>query len=642
MQHYIRTITASLLERLPEEQLYYTPSELQDAGFPGFLVNRIKLELERNLADSVVLPDSDWADMQTDSVQDAWENFLNAIHAETRIPQSFLKSVVENAVEDTLDLLAEPQRVVIDTLFRNEDSATLVDLQVRRAWITINGYLADAVIRYMSRRNITEIDKVRAGNIVRQIDTHLSAGYTPLKWAQALETWFQLFGETIPAPLVQRYFDDKGLRNTSRKFQDIEEGLSKSRLIEYFSIPDYDYDEYEAELTSESTEPDNIAVQTEPEVADSSDETDAALDSPKNSTETEEEIHPSANADSAETETDLLDPETAETTTKKDLADPADAIFGSDSNSVTTGKASGGSQDKESVEYDPFLDDTLSPDPINDDDDFIATLKATEITVDSVADEDSEVEEEVDEVDDSVNETTSAEEDNDLDKESTLSQEESDEEMPIWQKFLSEETDSEEESDDEILQNVNTSTIADLAASDLNDEENSATEDFDFDSEIPEQKKSTPAIEDALNFDLADSESQQKEDDLAATDEETEEISEAGDSAEKASDNDETDISSRYFNNDHEEEDVIYLTDEAKELFKYLESSKDAYIETLFRNDEASFYTQLNEISSFNDWQTAGRYIMRDIFARNRVDMYSDEAVNFTDLLQQYFEDNAK
>ncbi len=119
MQHYIRSITDTLLARLSAEQQHYAINDLRECGFPEYLVNRIRLELERNLAESVTLPSSDWADMQTDSVQDAWDNFLKAIRAETRIPNSFLRSVIENAVEDVLELFAEPRQTILDTLFLN-------------------------------------------------------------------------------------------------------------------------------------------------------------------------------------------------------------------------------------------------------------------------------------------------------------------------------------------------------------------------------------------------------------------------------------------------------------------------------------------------------------------------------------------
>ncbi|MCH8495817.1 MAG: hypothetical protein LAT57_09335, partial [Balneolales bacterium] len=241
MQHYIRSITQELLNKITDEQMHYTPADLLEAGFPPFLVERISLEIQRNLADSVSLPDSDWADMQADHVQDAWDNFLVAIRAETRIPASYLRSVIENAVEDILELLAEPERTIQETLFRQEKMASVLELQVRRQWIVTNGHLADAVLRYMNRKGLTEISREKAANIIRQIDLHLASGYTPLKWGQALDVWFKLMGQAIPSAMLTRYFADKGLSDIAKRFEQTDEAMSRSRLIEYLSMPDLNW-----------------------------------------------------------------------------------------------------------------------------------------------------------------------------------------------------------------------------------------------------------------------------------------------------------------------------------------------------------------------------------------------------------------
>ena len=56
MQHIVQNKTQELLERLSDQQMYFTPNDLLDAGYPEFLIERIRLEVERNLADSVSLP----------------------------------------------------------------------------------------------------------------------------------------------------------------------------------------------------------------------------------------------------------------------------------------------------------------------------------------------------------------------------------------------------------------------------------------------------------------------------------------------------------------------------------------------------------------------------------------------------------
>ncbi|NIT57007.1 MAG: hypothetical protein GWN00_12455, partial [Aliifodinibius sp.] len=45
----------------------------------------------------------------------------------------------------------------------------------------------------------------------------------------------------------------------------------------------------------------------------------------------------------------------------------------------------------------------------------------------------------------------------------------------------------------------------------------------------------------------------------------------------------------------------------------------------------------IEDIAAYDSWQDVSKYIEKDIFKRNLVDMYSEAAVDFTDRLQSYF-----
>jgi hypothetical protein len=744
MQHSIRTITASLLQRLRDEQLHYTPSELEKAGFPVFLVNRIRLELERNLAESVTLPDSDWADMQTDSVQDAWDNFLKAIRAETRIPHSFLQSVTENAVEDTLELLAEPERMVLETLFRSNEKALLVELMARRNWVTINGHLADALIRYLSKRNLSEITKEKAANLLRQIDVHIAAGYTPLKWGQALDTWFTLFGSSVPSNMVARFFADKGMDSLAKRFSQADENLSRSQLIEYLSMPDFGWtdedDDEDANIATNATIADVAAASTPNDAVDASEqtlETESDLsdeEGPSKKPQTFEKVEildienymtkeDSSDENSEETDTadedeitsqtvspddDEILPETnVETSLHEQLNEKSEAIalvevtskdseisspgggtdddwikILSDNTPVTSKKVEEqeivnenvAEEEELVVENDDDLDAANASNEENDElgededddgtgiDDIFEIEDDPDLTVDEdeIEDEDRDAlnasneenedidedeldedeqdddeqdddqnddenefdEDEFDEDDDGtgIDDIFEIEDDPDLDDsqdeiedEDLVSENESGdgEEVPIWQRFMSPE-DGEEESVDEApaKNHKNGSLLSNLSEDSVDDESKSFADSFT----TPEDDEISPSdLEEIV---------QETEDEVANDDSE-----------------DVVSFSLKPDENEDENDDnVIYLTEDAKQLLEQLSSEKEAFIEELFRNDEVAFYTQLNEIVQFDTWQNAGRYVMREIYTKNRVDMYSDVAVAFTDTVQQYFE----
>jgi len=39
----------------------------------------------------------------------------------------------------------------------------------------------------------------------------------------------------------------------------------------------------------------------------------------------------------------------------------------------------------------------------------------------------------------------------------------------------------------------------------------------------------------------------------------------------------------------------------------------------------------------FDDWKSASQYLEKEIFNKNRIDIYSEIAVDFTDYLHSYF-----
>ena len=89
-----------------------------------------------------------------------------------------------------------------------------------------------------------------------------------------------------------------------------------------------------------------------------------------------------------------------------------------------------------------------------------------------------------------------------------------------------------------------------------------------------------------------------------------------------------------------EDSHVIYLTERAKQLLVLLEPNLEEFIIEIFLNDELEFYKHLENISSYTEWRMAGRYITRDVFDKNRIDLYSEPAITFTDAVQEFFDQN--
>ena len=92
-----------------------------------------------------------------------------------------------------------------------------------------------------------------------------------------------------------------------------------------------------------------------------------------------------------------------------------------------------------------------------------------------------------------------------------------------------------------------------------------------------------------------------------------------------------------------DEEPIIDLTqeddgdEEVDRIFDLLESDRDLFVEDIFRGSERAYEQAVEDIAACDSWREVSKYIEKDIFKRNLVDMYEEAAVEFTDRLQTYF-----
>lgn len=242
MDRVVGEISERLIGLLPENQSFYTPQDLLVSKIPSFLVERVVLELKRNLADSVVPPETEWADMNSESVRKAWSAFLDAIRAETRLPASYVKPVFESAVGDVIDLLVEPRKQITEYLFDRNTELTYDEMVERSRWIVVYPHFKSALPRYMEKKGLDRMDRTRCKKLIRTLDEKLSSGYSTVGWAQLIEPWYQLMGEEIESDLLRRFFEDKDKQVMAGRFEQEDGTVSRSRFIEIVSKPEYETD----------------------------------------------------------------------------------------------------------------------------------------------------------------------------------------------------------------------------------------------------------------------------------------------------------------------------------------------------------------------------------------------------------------
>jgi hypothetical protein len=546
MQSNIQQITQQLVDRLPENDQYYRLDELRSWEFPSFIVRRIKIELERNLEESMIIPKTDWANTQSDAVLDAWQQFVTAIREEARLPASYGKTVIETAVADVVEMLVQPRKNIPKVIFRTDNTLSYDQLRERMQAVVVYPHFPKLVLRYMQKKERDELSKDHCKKIISNADKKLTKDYSPLNWAQMLEPLFKLVDGDIDTNLLRLFFEDKQMPRIARKFDLMDDMLTRAELIEVLSSPDLlNFEGYEDDQSSLFND-----QPSESSVKDSS-----GLKVPNRESETKEQETAQQGAVEKEPE-----PKSTEDTEDpgelgdEDKSDEDEKMFNADFSSDEEQSAeSDDSEDAEEASLNAIF---------RDEDEEAEPEKTVEQSVDSEDDKDDEVEEEdpqeelANDGDDHLEERVSEEKEltePDTQANGQEQETESDEETPIWMRYMS---------DEEI------------------EEYNKQQQQEEQDEEVEEGFIDDPII------DLTN---------------------------EEASD-----------------EDIEMLR-------KQLSDDRDLFVEEIFGGSERAFDQAVEEIAAYSNWSDASKYIEKDIFKRNLVDMYSEAAVDFTDRLQSYF-----
>lgn len=95
-----------------------------------------------------------------------------------------------------------------------------------------------------------------------------------------------------------------------------------------------------------------------------------------------------------------------------------------------------------------------------------------------------------------------------------------------------------------------------------------------------------------------------------------------------------------------DEDDEIFMEEEAvedssatMELNEYLMDSEDRWVSDVFSGKQKAYDRGINELGQFDNWNEASVFLEKEIFSKQKVDMFSEEASKFIDTLQSYFKE---
>ena len=619
MEQIVKKTTERLLRKLNPEQPFYTPSDMLEAGFPAFVVERIRLELETNLADSIVPPSTDWAIMNAEEVTEAWQQFLDAIHNQLRLPNSYAKGVIESSVADLFDILTEPRKNLPDYLFVSSEELYPEEIEERMRWVVIYPHFASFLPRYMKAKKLDKITKKRYASAVAQIDDKLSTRYSPLNWAQLLKPLFTLCNEELEPEIIGRFFRDKNMLAEAKRFETQKDPIDDHQFIELLSKPGFD-EEYQSEIIPAATFAKSKAKKH-------------GLDSAKDDAESEDRpLYSTLVPDTGQDDSD-----NDQIAASEEQDDRRTSIIDSPAETEEADSRAPEDENKTENEENPHLNSRWSTLPGNDDVE-VDEDEGEDQTAESVSplsDDDEDKKEDEDgaiatnfkpiaEEEDEDNGKAEAEisplytrfqhasDDDELD-DSEFKTEQGDE--PVLPEDFSRETqDYESEKDEadetELTPSPLPSRLPSVENEDDMEEPTAANEEGNEDY-VPLWKRLTVDEDDAGGFPTVPVEEQESEQRHAPIESPPAEVEDEDDSM-------------------------------ARKLIGYLEEDRKAYTREIFNNDDAAYINALVTLSDFKNWREAGKYLTNEIFRKNGIDMYKDVTVDFTDRLHKFFTDNLR
>lgn len=517
MEKTVQTLTRRYLGLLSGVEASIDPDSLRDYKLPPLFCEWIRCELELKLDRDLRQPETEWSKMDSEEIRQSWNTFESAVRAAIRIPGDRLEEVVRSSVQGFVSLAVQPRKRIPELLFGSDKTIAPDKLAERAGRVLVHPHLARAMVRYVERKELNVLERDQCDRVLVQVDDRLADRYNALDWVDCLDPLFILVGEELPTELLRLFFEDKKRYKAARRFDLMNEGVTRDRLIETLSSPD---------LLEESDE-------DEPMLFDTSSDSDEPGDS----------LNSRFMFDQPKLDADDADEDEKDSPVEADRKEQRPIGFAADWEELAEFPESDKSEKQPEQDKPEEAGDANEP-------------------------EDSSLEEESSDV---------RQPDEDVEEKSGLAG---------WYAPKDTRDDDEAEPDDE----------PGLAAS----------------------------YEQQNDGDGDDDEQQHDEDD---------------------EDSDNGTIWKQFLQEPDEEETeppaglrLVDTLDRHERLREWIGEDARRFQKELFKGSEKAFQTAVRELAEQENWKEAADYIQKEIFVKQKVDMFEDAAVDFTDQMQEWYE----
>ena len=578
MDQLIRKITKKCVAQLPQGRTFYNTADLAEIGLPKPLLSRVRIEMAINLRESLQLPDQEWLDTDAPEVRHAWDQFTETVKEFGKIPAAHIESVLELSLHDVIGLLVQPHKTTLDLLFGLKSEASEEDLLRRSALITVNRYLVMAMFRYMEKKERTSVRRDQCLPLFQRVDERRFGSFHALDWVRHFDLLFGLMDGQIDTDLMRIFFEEQQMHRVAKRFDLAEAFLSKTGMIELLSSPDL--------LKHHSYEEDQAAL----------------FDAPGAGVVEGEVTVGKQVADAGAVEGDDERAGAGEVSDRRQVADGGESA----------GAVEGAVSDEKQVAEQQTGEDL-----------GLTVGESYQSGVEGVAEEGADMEthqpvEHEEEEEYEVQESSAAGEvaDDFVDADDwDEADDAASEEAPIWRRFLESEESEESEVDEG----------AEYGGAGYGDvDDGYADGDGGF-------------MDADAGFAMTEGEQEGDDADLPGSSVSDEDDEGFGGGALYEQQWDEEDEEMGIDAQEGGKETDADAQRHAEALYQWLQLDADRFVDEVFGGAEDAYEQALSDIAAIRTWKKATEYIEKEVFNRNRIDMYDEVAVDLTDQLHSYF-----
>ena len=253
---------------------------------PVYLRDFIWNQVQHRFRSQLNASNAHWVQWDDHSVRTKWESFITAAMETIEVPREELVEIGQEFVQTWIPILVQPNEQLVDFLYGDKVELEAHELEKRCEELLFFPELKRLLPRYLERKELHVLSKVRASQIIQQLLSKLTESYDWGRWEQELETLYQLcMSVELPKSLLADYFDDRSKNEWAIKLRgegdlrvnEVIDLIKKKTLVEVESEPTPEIESVDDEdslFNRPFLETEDVADEMEDDESDESDNDD--------------------------------------------------------------------------------------------------------------------------------------------------------------------------------------------------------------------------------------------------------------------------------------------------------------------------------------------------------------------------------